>query len=242
MGRSSRVVGAALVATLLVFSGIMVGCSSPTEPSDVTPTPPVATPPTTPNPPSTPTVSLSGLSPEVRNLVKTYNIDSYGSSRFVAGWPQGQPIRVYVDPGFRREDAVAAMNYWEQRLSRKVSLQIVESQAEASAFFDFVPSITGPAVSSGTCGIASLQDIVNGVIRTGYAHYVFGQKPECMYRGYDVVAIAHEMGHLLGYSGHSECGSDVMSKPYPGTLVTCDENLTAAMNWTSSVPPGSVVQ
>lgn len=237
MGRVSRVAGAALVAILLVLSGFVVGCSSPTKPTDVTSTPSVSTPPTTP---SIPTVSLSALSPSVRSRVQTYNIDEYGSGRYVAGWPQGQPIRVYVDPEFRREDAVVAMSYWEQRLSHKVSIQIVESPGEASVVMDIVPSI--PNLSQRACGAAAPQNIQSGVIRGGYAHYVFGHKPECMSRGWDVAALAHEMGHILGYGGHAECGSDVMSSPMALTLVSCDGTLTDAMSFTSSASGSVVVQ
>ena len=78
--------------------------------------------------------------------------------------------------------------------------------------------------------------ITNNIIRTGLGHYAFVAKPDCATGGDHRIGLAHGLGHILGFLGHTPDGYDLMGSPR--SIWSVSPLLEEVMNWLYSVPPG----
>jgi hypothetical protein len=201
---------------------------------------PTPDPSSSPSPGSTgtPWSELPPLSAEAKDFIVQYNLNAWYGHGAVTRW-DGSPITVYADPGFRPEDLVAAVDFWQEATSGKVTFRIVTSAAEAAIVLDMQwPPPSGESVSEQSCGVEDAGRLNGNVIVSGFGHYAFGTKPSCGPReGNHRMGLAHGIGHILGLGWHTNGGMDIMDGSRPTWNVS--PLLSEIINWLYSVSPGT---
>jgi hypothetical protein len=192
----------ALVASTISF----VGCGgSPTAPKP-------------PTPPPVPTVDLSVLSPEARTFLLATNIIPYkGVMKFI----KSQGIRIWADPALGRENLVQATAHWTDITAGGLTFQIVESEAEAQIKLrhEWPAGLPEEACANGGPTYGGPTLFIGGIVG-GVGRLANGLKPGCQMSFVSVI-MTHEIGHILGLSGHHlPAGQDTMASPPSGSLKT----------------------
>lgn len=163
------------------------------------------------------------LSSAVRQGVMSHFPDSDGK---IWRWSASAPILVWAHSGHPREDVLYGTRFWETVLEGKgLRLLVVEDSASADMWLTFDPSINDTP-----CGWEGPHVVINGVIVKARGRYV----PGCTGK----LAIVHGLGHMLGFSGHSPSGEDVMG--YPEAPLRDSEHLRAVMRAVYSMPPRTI--
>ena len=178
----------------------------------------------------TPWSQLPPISLAAKDYLIKYNIEMY---RGVTRWTNF-PIRIWADPGFRRQDLIDAIDLWQTATSGRVTFAIVDAAAGADIVFTFDSSIDQ---IPGRCGEEGPTSIQNNVITGGRGRYATSARPECSPNGAWRTGLAHGIGHILGLIGHTASNTDVMSSP----LVPFNMSplLSEIVNWLYSVPAGT---
>lgn len=206
----------------------------PTRPA--TTAPPTSPPTTSPGPPP-PTTAPPGpqLSETARQYVRDNQRD-YGRGS-TARWTSF-PIRVWADPNFFRPgDLQRAVDFWNTQLGSKgVSLTAHGDKGSANIVFEV--GNPPPDVPPESCGGEWPDRIENNVIMHGRG--IYRDEERCHPGGDSTIAIAHGIGHILGFSQHTPSGADVMGSPNavgPSLSAAAREALLAIYSY----PPGTVL-
>ncbi len=187
------------------------------------PTPPAPAPNPTPTPP---------ISAQARNYVRDLNQNSYGRGRGIVRWTNF-PIRVWADAGFRSQGLRDAMSMWESATAGRVRFSVASGPSAADVVFD----LSGEGVPAGACGVEGPRHGSDFVFTSGFGHYL--NEPRCAPNGEWKIGLAHGLGHILGLSGHTPSGSDVMGNPISNWNMSAV--LSEVMTWIYSVPPGTAI-
>ena len=178
------------------------------------------------------TASVSVLPPisdAAKALVVNFNLNQMNNLGTVKRWASGVTIRVYADPGFRRQDLVDATNLWTTTTSGKIVFAIVDDPTSANIVFTFDSTITG------VCGYEGPDGFTGSVITHGSGRYA--TRSECAGNGEHKIGLAHGLGHILWIAGHTASGTNLMGSP--NSIWLMSPLLSDATNWIYSVPPGT---
>ncbi len=230
-----RVTRVAIVATLTVLFGAC-GKDGPTSPSS-TQTPAATTTPKSdpfyqplPGPPA----STSSLSPDARALLMSMCITPWGGA--VTRWADGARIKIYADPEINQSDLKLATAFWEGATSGKVAYDIVsdKSTAQVTVNWKYPPDLPETSCSTAAPGL-----VLGFAIQAGTVYFTYGSNLECTISdSLKAGAIAHELGHTLGFAGHSPY-EDIMKAVNPPFIMS--PVFTEVVRWLYSTPVGSTV-
>jgi matrixin len=194
------------VAVTLVAAVVASACGGgPIAPSVATQT--------GPPPPAVVTVSLSSLSLEARAVVQ---MELWMSRTQIQRWADGRdgsnPIRVFIGP-YTPELVARATGIWERYLPLRFQPVTVESEGEILLYREYPETWEGSKSCGGGVPTVRPPAIIGGKVTIGV-----GVRPDrCLDQGNILVAaIAHEIGHVLGF-GHTPNFTDLMS-PVTWTL------------------------
>jgi hypothetical protein len=175
----------------------------------------------------TSSTSLPPISAEAKQLVIDHNQNTSGGG--IKRWTRS-PIRLAA-PGFSRSEADQAVALWNGVLgSVGTTLQVVDDPGGADVVFSLDPSFP-----SGSCGREGAADVQGFVIVRGTG--VYSTRPECTGGSAARTAIAHGLGHVLGFDGHTPSNSDIMASPLVPFRMSAV--LAEAMRFIYSVAPGT---
>lgn len=177
------------------------------------------------------TIIALTISEDAETLVIAFNQQSYGA---ITRWVKF-PILVWAAPGFSRTDLERAISLWEDAIgSVGLDFQITDDQSRANIVFEF-----GPLPPQATCGEEGPTKITDHVIEAG--HGTYSAAPQCTGSGnVAATALAHGLGHILGFAGHTPSDTDIMSAPIVPFRMSAA--VAEAMRFIYSVPPGTVIR
>jgi|GEM_PF-1945558 hypothetical protein len=193
-----------------------------------TPTPtPIATPTPTPTPTPAPTPAPTPTSGNLIDLLTTYG---YGKNTVIR-WADGV-VEVYDSTNYPGIDVSQVLAQWNGVIGGKTTFVLSNNSASPVKIFYDAAAVT--AKGTGVWGYATVYwsnyTIVRADVRILPEGYWYGYyiKPEyCLY--------LHEMGHVVGFSGHTSDGG-VMDPTPRNTIIT--NTVRTVISGLYSFPPG----
>lgn len=184
---------------------------------------------TTPATRDVPWSSLPPLSAEGKALVTEFNLNSVYEGRETIGavkrWREF-PVSVAA-PEFSEESLSAAIEFWQNETGGKVSFHVVASGAAVTLTFD--------SLIMDACGREGPTLVRENIIVAGMGRYA--TRPECASRSAWRIGLAHGLGHILGFGGHTPSGTDLMGSPL--SVWGLSPPTSEAFNWLHQVEPGT---
>jgi hypothetical protein len=175
---------------------------------------------------------LPPISEEGKAYLKYTNIDFYDG--VVTRWTNEEPPLVYA-PHVSEQDKVDAVAMLDSITGGAITVRFVFSESEANVL---VNDVWPPAgyVAPGTCGLARVTKTVDNVIVRGEVD--FNPRLPCVLDGgeHRRNILAHELGHVLGFRGHTEGVTDIMSAVAAWKTSAL---LVEVGRWLYRVPPGT---
>lgn len=173
--------------------------------------------------------------PAVKQMVIDANQTPYGA---ITRW-NSFPIRVWAaQSDFSKTDLDTTISMWNSALGDQgVSFEVVQDQTISHITFRFDTSPS--AFPPGICGYEGPTNIDNHVIRAGEGRY--SKDPACTGQGTAApTALAHGLGHILGFAIHTPSNTDIMSSPIVPFIMS--PIVRDTMQFIYSVQPGTVIQ
>lgn len=210
MTRKYYVAIAAFVAALVTIG---CGSGSPTAPSTTTSvTTSVVTPPVVAH-----TVSVAGLAPSTQTFLLQMGTIT-----------EPKPGLGVFATGFDPAETKKAVDYWNG-LDPAYGY-VVAGSADAADFKMDIGQVDLAGVD--VCGTVVGMNINGGLAIGGSARFLFGLKDACLPNLANAVAVAHEMGHLMGFPHTPTINglNDTMGVNASAVLRTFDD-LQTAVTW-----------
>lgn len=134
------------------------------------------------------------------------------------------PVSVYIEPKKQKDDAKKAFDQWQDKTSKLVSFTYVDSPEKAGITVSFVDKMENSSTKkSYEAGDSKPYYQGNKIIKSEIR--ILTKDPEtgeALEDNYIMATALHEMGHSLGFVGHSPKAEDVMSarSDSPKTVLT----------------------
>lgn len=139
------------------------------------------------------------------------------------------PVTVYIEPKKQKDDVKKAFDQWQDKTSKLVSFTYVDSPENAGITAKFVDKMENSSTKkSYEAGDSKPYYQGNKIIKSEIR--ILAKDPETggpIENSYIMATALHEMGHSLGFVGHSPKAEDVMSARSDSpkiTLTTRDIN------------------
>lgn len=123
------------------------------------------------------------------------------------------PLTVYIEPKSQKATAQKAFEQWQEKTNKLVSFKFVNSPAQAKITVDFKDKLEDSSSDkSYIAGFSKPYYAGNNIIKSEI--HILGSDPETKQPLSDdsiTFSTLHEIGHSLGFRGHSPDSNDVMA-------------------------------